>query len=309
MSFTTDIKHEIANIEDGRHEFSELSALIKSTSNIVINNKGINLLIQSENATVSKRIFLLLKNNFEIETKLSIVKKQRLKKNNIYYIRVYNDVENILTKLGLYSVNGLRETPLSKIVNNENKMRAYLRGCFLAKGSINDPLKPNYHLEINALSLEHALFLIKILDKFNIEAKYILRRNNYIVYIKKADKIADYLKIIGAFDALLKFEDIRIGRDFNNSLRRLDNCEIANEVKILNAAKNQMDDILKIESKYNLNSLDPKILDIIMLRKEFPDSSLNELCDLYEKKTGMKMSKSGIKHRFDKIHQLASKVE
>ena len=126
-----------------------------------------------------------------------------------------------------------------------------------------------------------------------------------MVYVKVADKIGDFLRCIGASDSLLKFEDIRISRDFTNSLTRLDNCEVANEMKTQKAASSQIEDIKQLEKV--INSLDVKLQEVCKIRLDNPEMSLNELCDVYERLYGTPISKSGMKHRFTKIHELALK--
>ena len=197
------------------------------------------------------------------------------------------------------------EKPLQKIVSSDSNARAYLSGAFLASGSVNPPEKTNYHLEMTASNEEHARFLIELLKRFDISARMISRRGKSVVYIKAAEKIADFLRIIGANDAVMKFENIRISRDFTNSLTRLNNCDVANEVKSQTAARKQLEDIARIEEM----RLHPgEKLQIVMdLRKENPEASLLELCALYEEKTGTAVSKSGMKHRFVRIHELAEK--
>ncbi|MCI6272091.1 MAG: DNA-binding protein WhiA [Erysipelotrichaceae bacterium] len=308
MSFTSDVKHEISQLDLKECcKKAELSALIKLCSTLNITNSGLNLLIKSENATIAKRIWSLLRELYDVETSLSVVKKMNLKKNNIYNIRVLNKVKDILLDLCLYSNRGLLDVPLGKIVLKECCAKAYLAGAFMASGSVNAPQKTNYHLEISTNSFEHAQFIIKLMERFNLPSKNIVRRGNHVVYLKAADKIADFLKVIGAFNALMKYEDIRIGRDFKNSLVRLDNCEVANEMKTMKAAKNQLDDIGILERTIKIENLDIKLQEVIKLRKNHPELSLNELSEAYTKEFGVSMSKSGMKHRFTKIHELALK--
>lgn len=308
MSFTSDVKHEISQLNLKKCcKKAELSALIKLCSTLNITNSGLNLLIKSENATIAKRIWSLLRELYDVETSLSVVKKMNLKKNNIYNIRVLNKVKDILLDLCLYSNRGLLDVPLGKIVLKECCAKAYLAGAFMASGSVNAPQKTNYHLEISTNSFEHAQFIIKLMERFNLPSKNIVRRGNHVVYLKAADKIADFLKVIGAFNALMKYEDIRIGRDFKNSLVRLDNCEVANEMKTMKAAKNQLDDIGILERTIKIENLDIKLQEVIKLRKNHPELSLNELSEAYTKEFGVSMSKSGMKHRFTKIHELALK--
>ncbi len=309
MSFTQEVKQEVAQNElRDCCKRAELSALIQFCSSLMISNRGMSLVIKTENATTAKRTLKMVKEAYRVETDLSVIKKMKLKKNNIYQIRIFGKAKEILEDLGLYSSRGLRERPLMSVVAKECCARAYLAGAFMAAGSVNSPQKANYHLEVSTNSEEHAEFLIKLMERFNLPAKRVKRRNQEVVYIKAADKISDFMRCIGASDSLMKFEDIRIQRDFKNSLIRLDNCEVANEVKTHKAAQKQLEDIELLVKTYEANRLDPRVLEIMELRKEFPEYSLNELCEEYEKKTGVLMSKSGIKHRLKKIEEAASKV-
>jgi DNA-binding protein WhiA len=231
-----------------------------------------------------------------------------LKKNRIYGMRILSNAVQIMEDLGIWSSRGLREAPLAKIVQTDNSARAYLAGAFLASGSINSPEKPSYHLEIAVNSAELAEFLTGLMARFGINAKTVMRRQKHIVYVKAAEKIADFLRIIEADQALLTFENERISRDFLNSFTRLNNMDLANEVKVQAAASTQMDDIRILEEAERVEKLDDKLKDIIWLRKEFPEASLSELAEVYEKRTGITVSKSGIKHRFVRIHEMAEKV-
>ena len=177
----------------------------------------------------------------------------------------------------------------------------------MAGGSINSPEKSSYHLEITATSEEHALFMASLLERFNIHAKITTRRKKVILYVKSAEKIADFLRLIEADQAVLKFENIRISRDFSNSLQRMNNMDLANEVKAVAAASGQLEDIRILEENQRIETLDRKLQDIIALRKANPEASLMELCGIYERQTGEIVSKSGMKHRFVKLHELAMK--
>ena len=260
-----------------------------------------------ENAAVARTVCRLVKDRYNAEISLSVKRRMNLKKNLIYGIRIMTGAPVILTDLGLYSSRGLLEVPLHKIVSNDSQARAYLCGTFLAGGSINPPEKTNYHLEITANNDKQAELLQELLARFDIHAKTIERRGKQIVYVKAAEKIADFLRIIGANEAVLKFENIRISRDFTNSLTRLNNCDVANEVKTQNAAKNQLEDIRVLQSTYGLDRLDEKLQDVAKLRLQYPEASLNELCAAYEEMTGISVSKSGMKHRFVRLHELAEK--
>lgn len=308
MSFSSDVKNEAAQIELVKNEGrAELSALIQMCSSLSLSNRGMTIKVQVENAAVARTVCRLVKDRYNAEISLSVKRRMNLKKNLIYGIRIMTGAPVILTDLGLYSSRGLLEVPLHKIVSNDSQARAYLCGAFLAGGSINPPEKTNYHLEITANNDKQAELLQELLERFDIHAKTIVRRGKQIVYVKAAEKIADFLRIIGANEAVLKFENIRISRDFTNSLTRLNNCDVANEVKTQNAAKNQLEDIHVLQSTYGLDRLDEKLQDVAKLRLQYPEASLNELCAAYEEMTGISVSKSGMKHRFVRLHELAEK--
>ena len=306
MSFSSDVKNEAAQIELEKNEGrAELSALIQMCSSLSLSNRGMTIKVQVENAAVARTICRLVKDRYNAEISLSVKRKMNLKKNLIYGIRILTGAPVILTDLGIYSSRGLLEVPLHKIVSSDSQARAYLCGAFLAGGSINPPEKTNYHLEITANNEKQAVLLQELLSRFEIHAKTIERRGKQIVYVKAAEKIADFLRIIGANEAVLKFENIRISRDFTNSLTRLNNCDVANEVKTQNAARNQLEDIAYLEETDRLRHLDRKLQEVASLRKKNPEASLNELCALYEETTGNSVSKSGMKHRFVRLHELA----
>ena len=283
MSFTTDIKKEIVQIQlEPCCEKAQLAALIQLCSSLSISGNGIALHVKTENADTAKRIWKLVKETYHVDGELSIVRKMKLKKNNVYHIKFQNHAKEILEDLGILTEDGLQERPFGLELKKECCAKSYLCGAFLASGSANDPTKTSYHLEIAANSQKHASYIQRLMKRFNLNAKIIERRNQFVVYLKMSEQISDFLRCIGAFEGVMRFEDERITRDFKNSLTRLDNCEV----------------IL----------LDEKLMDVVKLRKEYPEASLLELSKEYEKRTGVAMSKSGMKHRFTKIKEIASKI-
>lgn len=307
MSFTTEVKAEISVNE--LHECcakAQLSALIQMCASLSFTKQGMALEIKSENVNTAKRILKLLKERYPISAQLSVMRKMKLKKNNIYILRIQSQATDILKDLQIMDQEGLRAHPLNEMVKKECCARAYLAGAFLAGGSVNSPQTANYHLEIVANSKAQADFLLKLMKRFTLPAKYIHRRNQEVVYIKASDKISDFLRCVGASDALFAFEDSRIQRDFMNSLTRLDNCELANEMKTISAGKKQLEDIAWLEAYRGLDSLPQKLQQAAILRQTHPEASLNELCDAFYEETGETISKSGMKHRLAKIKELAS---
>ena len=310
MSFTTDIKQEIANNELKDHcQKAQLSALLQLTSSLTIGKGGLGLSVRSENATTVKRIMVLLKNIYEIKAELQVTKKTNLKRNNVYRLKIENNATDILEDLGIYTAKGLQSHPTYGIIAKECCARAYLAGAFLAYGSCNSPNKSGYHLEISLSDIEHANYIGKLIARFDIEAKIVKRRNRYVVYLKKADFISGFLALIGAHNAMMEFEDERISRDMKNSLTRIDNCEIANEIKTIKAAEKQVAYMEKLKNSRKYEFINDKLKNVIELRLMHQDYSLLELCEVYQNTYGEAISKSGMKHRLNKIEAMAEKIE
>jgi len=302
MSFTTEVKTEITQqpIKECCKR-AQLSALIQLNASLVIHEQQFQLLIHSENASTAKRIFKLLKECCAPEMELKVIKKAKLRKNNIYELEITSKVKEILSELGLMTEKGIQAHPAKKIVSKECCARAYLAGAFLAAGSVNSPQKSNYHLEIVTQQEAHAVFVEDLMKRFELPAKTIIRRNQFVTYLKASDKISDFLRIVNANSAVLDFEEIRIQRDFHNSLTRLDNCEVANEMKTQAAANKQIVAIERLIKRGVIENLDERYSLVARLRLENPEANLNELCELYEEETGTSISKSGIKHRLTKL--------
>ena len=310
MSFTTDIKQEIANIELKSHcAKAELSALIQLTSSLTIKKGNLGILVRSESPTTSKRVMYLLKKLYKVDTKLQIAKKTNLKKNNVYTIDIEEKGREILEDLGLYSSRGLLSHPSHDLVAKDCCAKAYLAGAFLAYGTCNDPSKTNYHLEISLSEKSNANFIVKLISRFDLVAKITERRNRFVVYMKKADYVSDFLALIGAHDCRLEFENERISRDMKNSLSRIDNCEIANEVKTIRAASKQVEYINIIKESGKYDTIEEKLRNVMELRLKYQEYSLLELCDAYQKNYGDIVSKSGMKHRLNKIESIAQDLQ
>ncbi|MBR0418798.1 MAG: DNA-binding protein WhiA [Erysipelotrichaceae bacterium] len=310
MSFSTDIKQEIANNELEQHcKRAQLSALTKLTSSLIFSSNGFGLSYTSESPTTSKRTVYLLKELYDAKTQLEVARKTNLKKNNVYKITVPEKGKEILENLGLYSSRGLEKHPLHEVVTRNCCAASYLAGAFLAYGSCNDPSNASYHLEISVNDLEHANFLLRLISRFSLQAKIAKRRNRYIVYLKKADYVSDFLTLIGAHNAKMRFEDERIGRDIRNSVSRIDNCEIANEEKIIRAGEKQLNSIKTIIEADAYDKLPEKLKNVAEARQKYPESSLLELCDYYMSMFGGSISKSGMKHRLNKLEAIASELE
>ena len=310
MSYTIDIKQEIANVSLEKHcQRAQLAALILLTSSLTISKGDMGLLVRSESVISCKRTMYLLKKLFDAETSLQVAKKTNLKKNNVYTIEIEKGGKQILEELGLFSQRGLESHPSYDVIMRNCCAASYLAGAFLAYGSCNDPHNANYHLEIALQEIEYANFIVKLISRFEIQAKIARRRNRYVVYLKKADYISAFLALIGAHDAMMRFEDERIARDIKNSNSRMDNCEIANVEKSIRAGQKQIAYIEKIREYGRLEKLPEKLRNVAYIRQRYPEASLLELCDFYQKNYGEVISKSGMKHRLNKIESYADSLE
>lgn len=192
-----------------------------------------------------------------------------------------------------------------QVKDSQSLTSAYLCGAFLARGSVNDPETTKYHFEITLDDSKNAMFVQQIMNQYNLNSKIIKRRNKLVVYIKDAEKIVDILRLMGANKNCFHYEDVRIERDFNNSINRIINCEVANEQKTLTAANEQLKYIKYLEYNYPLEKLDPKILTVMKVRQDNPEASLVELIEILDTEYGQHISKPGLSHRFAKIKELA----
>ena len=306
MSFTGDVKTQICQESlDTYTSKAQLCALFQMRASLHMTFKGMHISYQSENAAIAKHIYKLLKKTYGVDPQLSVIKKMKLKKNNVYRIQIHERCTEILEDLEILTDTGLHYSPSRKWIRSDKNARAYLQGCFLAGGSVNDPKTANYHLEISCVEENLAKAIQKLMVRYYLPAKIVKRKNNYIVYLKAGDKIADFLRLCNASQALFEFEDNRIQRDFFNQITRLDNCELANEVKTQKAAARQLEYIRIIEENESQIRLTDKIRHVMEMRKKFPMANMNELCDECYKEYGEVITKSGMKHRLNKIKELA----
>lgn len=306
VSFAADVKKELTQITvDFEHGRSELAAIIRMNGSVTMVNRQLVLNIQTENAAIARRIYSLLKEHFNTISELVVRRKMKLKKNNVYVVRVQQNVAELLKALDIMDNLILKPNISDEIMTNEQRSRSYLRGAFLAGGSVNHPEKSSYHLEIYSAYEDHNNDIMAMLNHFDLKAKAIARRNGYIAYIKEAEKIADFLAIIGAYNARLKFEDIRIVRDMRNSVNRIVNCESANLNKTVSAAAKQIENIEYIQRTVGLDKLSDKLQEVAVLRLENPEISLKELGEMVPSGA---VSKSGMNHRFRKINTYVEKL-
>jgi DNA-binding protein WhiA len=269
-------------------------------------NRKLTLDIQTENAAIARRIYTLIKKSYDASVELLVRKKMRLKKNNVYIVRLVDQARLILEDLKILNEDfSFIHDISSELIKKKCCKRSYLRGAFLAGGSINNPETSSYHVEIFSLYREHNESLCELMNMFHLNGKTLERKKGFITYLKEAEKITEFLSVIGAHNALLRFEDVRIVRDMRNSVNRLVNCETANLNKTIGAAIRQVENIRFIEEVVGLDTLPEKLREIARLRVDYQDVTLKELGEMV---SGGKISKSGINHRLRKIDEIADKL-
>ena len=311
MSFSSKVKGEICRYSDISKEeaLAELSAIMKVSGTIAFSGLGLSFRITTENPASAKLIFLLLKEHFNIHSKLMVKKSNSLKKNNIYMVVIDESmgVRELLSTTGIFKeVDGIMNLDYSiekEMIESDETKRAYIRGAFLGGGSISNPEK-TYHLEFVTHSEEYANELCKLINSFGLNSKVIQRKNSHIIYIKEGEQIVDLLNILGAHTCLLELENIRIKKEMRNNVNRLVNCETANLSKTVNAAVRQVESIELIKSSVGLQRLPKNLQEIAELRLQYPEESLKELGEMLDPPIG----KSGVNHRLRKIEKIAEEV-
>lgn len=307
MSFASRTKKEITQIEaDDCCVRAETAAFIRMNGTLSFSNQKMSLDAQTENAAIARRLYSNLKRLYPYKVELLVRKKMQLRKNNVYICRIREGVkpllEDLLILTGTFEFKN--DIP-SQLIDNSCCKRAYLRGAFLAGGSVNNPETSSYHLEIFSIYKEHSEALVELMNLYHLNAKSIERKSGYIAYLKEAEKIADFLNVIGAHVGLMKFEDVRIIRDMRNSVNRLVNCETANLNKTISAAQRQVNNIKFIRETVGLDQLPERLQEVAQLRLDYQDVTLKELGELV---SGAKVSKSGINHRLRKIEEIADEL-
>lgn len=309
MSFSSMIKEELGrHIGNARHcRIAEVTAIINISGQIEYDepNKKYGIKVHTENPVVARKYFTLLKKTFNISVEVSMRKSQHLKKKRVYdvFVLKMEDVRMVLQACHLL-VDGKVVYHLdSMIVSGTCCKRAYIRGAFLASGSMSDPEK-TYHLEVVDIHEEHSKSLCRLINHFEMDAKIIVRKKYYVLYLKEGKQIVEFLNVIEAHVALMELENLRILKEMRNNVNRMVNCETANLNKTVSAAVKQVADIEYIDKIIGLKTLAEPLEQLARLRLENGDASLKELGEMLMPQVG----KSGVNHRLRKICQYAEKL-
>ncbi len=295
MSFSGNIKEELERlIAPSRHcQLAELAAIYDFCGKETEERDG-KMVISSENELAVRKCFTLLKKTFNMN-------------------KDYRQNEPLYRKIGAQYRLEIEDAKDADRIRSAVKVtedvmrsccrRAYIRGAFLAAGSVSDPEK-SYHLEIVCQDERRAHFLAGLLESFEIQAKIILRKKYHVLYVKDGTKIVETLNVMGAHIALMDFENMRILKEMRNTVNRKVNCETANIQKTVTAAQRQIDDIRHLMSIDAYKELSAELKEMAELRIAHPEASLKELGELSTPALG----KSGVNHRLRKLSRIAQET-
>lgn len=304
MSFSAGVKNEIARILGERRccLLAELSALLAvDTSREERGDGSRGLVITTENAAVARKVLTLFRKITRLHTEVAVQKRAGFRRSNTYMVRIpaQRGLGSLLQDLALLEpAAGSR--PGKNIVSLGCCRRAYLRGAFLAGGSITNPER-GYHLEIVVPGREVAAKIAGVMEYYDLQARVLRRKGKFVVYLKEGEQVVRFLSVVGAHRALLEFENIRVYKDVRNNINRLVNCDTANLEKTVEAALRQVDKIRYLERTIGLDSLPSGLREVARARLENPDLSLKELGQLLKPKLG----KSGVNHRLRRLEAIA----
>ncbi len=277
-----------------------LKAIYQLSSHFIATQYGLVLKVKTKNENAKSIVEYLLKELFDIDALTHIEKEKKLKKEDFYVIEVYQKTSVLLNELHILESRSNPQYQLRKDLDTDDERIGYIKGAFLFNGSVNDPESNNYHLEIQTFNDLIANNLKDLLLVYYISLRVSKNRRGYFTYLKSAEQISDFIKILDVSDSLFYFENIRIERDLFNSINRVMNCEISNQKRAISAARRQIDEINYIESQnYTLKK---GFKDVIKLRKEYPEDSLSELSDKSLEFIGKYYSRSVINHKLRELH-------
>lgn len=311
MSFTSDVKQEALHLSlKPCCEVAFLSAIFAVNGQLKLASSSVGLRIQTTQLPLARKIIALVKKRYGLELEIRISQQVKLKKKKQFTLTIQEGAMKMIHELGLMEEDvGFASKVDETLTQKDCDYGAYLRGAFVTSGSINHPQSSSYHLEIASQNASYAESLTALLNQASLNAKTLEKKTgHYITYIKESEKIADFLRLIGTHQALFTFEDERIKRDFYNSITRVLNMELANQNKTLEAADKQLKNIAIVENLLSQEELSDGIKQAMMLRKTYPEASLNELADKSGEHFPKAISKSGLNHRFRQLDVLAEKA-
>lgn len=305
MSFSSEVKNEVARLpQEGECCLrAELSAVLRMGGSLVLRGRNFGLSFMTENAALARRLLSMAKHRFDVQTEVVVKRSVRLKKNNLYQLRLLPSAETarLLAELELLPGGGQEND--KDLLRSHCCRRAFLRGAFLAGGSVSRP-SSDYHLEMVTENEDFAQLIQKTMRSLSLTARLTDRKKDFIVYMKEGDAIIRFLSLIGAHQALLEFENVRVVKEMRNQVNRVVNCETANLEKTVQAAVRQLESIRLIQKTIGLAKLPRTLREAAELRLNYPEAALRELVELSDGHIG----KSGMNHRFRKLEELADSL-
>jgi len=317
-SFSRLIKNELVREPLKRRccALAELKAFLQVSGRFTLSQNSASLSLKTQNASVARRLFSIFKFCFQVSPEIFFCRRKQLQKRSTFLLKIVDtgDSFKVLRELGFLAGDPQKGKPLFKPFwldgPGENTFkekccrRAYLRGVFLAGGSINNPNSP-YHLEMVVPYRSYAELIMDILASFGLEARYFQRKDDFVVYLKGAEKIGEFLRIISAPAALLNFENFRVFKGVKNRINRLVNCETANLTKTVFASQEQIGNIKLIDRTIGLKNIPSSLKQVALLRLRFPEATLQELGAL----AAPPLSKSAVNHRLRRLASMAQKIK
>ena len=310
VSFTQKVKEELTTLPfSDEHLRALLSAFVRINGSLSYHDGKSSIVLKTENAKIAKFIYHSIDRLYGLVPKFAYSKTMNFTKKLSYSV-IVNEGDYLVDEL---EINFLDGKIAKTIVTNDDTISGYVAGAFLASGSVNSPKKSNYHLEVSLNNENYAKWFAKLLHRYKgteFSPKVIQRRNSYIVYLKKSQQVVDFLSMMGATNATLEFENIRIDREFSSIGNRLQNLDSANYSKTTLAAERQLEDIKVIDQVLGIkNVLNKKQRELMKIRLEHDDYSLIELANELSNRISEPVSKSNVNHLFRAIHQMAERYK
>jgi len=300
MSFSAEVKNELARMETNKTccQKAELLGLLRMSGALTLSGQGMSVRFSTENAALARRVLQILKANYAVQTEVVVARSKRLKKNNRYQVRVLPSPAVTQALRELQILPGEEEQ--GSLLGRTCCRRAFLRGVFLGGGSLSRPAS-DYHLEIVTKNKLLAQTIVKTMRNFSLSARLTDRKDDYIVYLKEGNAIIDFLRVVGAYNSLMEFENVRIVKEMRNEVNRVVNCETANLGRVVRVAVPQVESIKFLKQRRAYQSLPQYLKDTAELRLAHPEASLSELVELCHGEVG----RSGMNHRLKKLVLLA----
>lgn len=311
MSFSGKVREELAgSMSSARHcRIAETAAFIGLCGTVAVNSfEQYSIKIHSENLLVARKVFTLIEKTFNIKTDISI--RRNIRKGSVSYSVVVKRHEDALRILQAIKMVGEHQNDLENhrafsplVFQQMCCRRAFLRGAFQAAGSMSDPNK-SYHFEIVCSTPEAAEQIRAVICSFDLDAKIVPRKKNFVVYLKEGSQIVDILNVMEAHVSLLELENVRVLKEMRNSVNRKVNCETANINKTVSAAVKQVEDITYLRDTIGFENMPENLVEAALARLENPDATLKELGEYLTPPVG----KSGMNHRLRRLGEMADKV-